>query len=39
MNTKPNKNVAPKIRKLAETARELRQTKYALSILMGRQAR
>jgi uncharacterized circularly permuted ATP-grasp superfamily protein len=32
MNTKPNKNVAPKIRKLAETARELRQTKYALSI-------
>ena len=32
MNTKPNKNLAPKIRKLAETARELRQTKYALSI-------
>jgi hypothetical protein len=32
MDTKTNKNIAPKIRKLAETARELYQTKYALNV-------
>jgi hypothetical protein len=32
MDTKTNKNIAPKIRKLVETARELYQTKYALNV-------
>jgi len=31
MDTKTNKNIAPTIRKLAETARELYETKYALN--------